>query len=150
MSGLVDRFELITDTHEALVCAVKILLGWHSSVSHFRTGKDVDGHPYLILMWAEGDQPYRGQPLLAKMKDPSAITDQLFAWLKEQEYGRQPDHDGSNGKGFYVSITGPIIERKPNKYYNKDDGWSKPMNDTYDTSFYDVLCIRPWWVEYHK
>ena len=134
MSGLVDTLDMSTDFRGSLVLAIGILLKWDSSVSHYRTGQDIDGKPYLILMWHEDK---KSTPLMAKMQEAEAIADQIYAWLKTQDYGRQPDHDGSNNKGWRITNNGPKIK----------DG---PHYPEYDSSFYDVLCVRPHWIEYHK
>lgn len=134
MSGLVDVLDISTDDRGSLVLAIKILQKWDKSVSHYRTGQDIDGKPYLILMWSDDK---KSTPLMAKMEEAEAIADQIYAWLKTQEYGHQPDHDGSNNKGWRITNKGPKI--KEGQYYPE-----------YDSSFYDVLCVRPHWIEYHK
>ena len=144
MPGLVEHLSLQTDAHESLVLAIKILQQWTSKVTHYRTGVDIHGRPYLILMWHE-DTAKKCSSLLAPMADPKAIADQIYAWLREQEYGQEPDTDGSNNKGFALTDRGPLLEQKPYKY-----DWGSGTHDTYDTSFYDFVCIRPCWITYGK
>lgn len=136
--SLVQDFTLQADTREQLVLAVNILLKWTNKVTHYRTGVDKNGLPYLVLMWSEGDSPRKGTPLMASMDKAEAIADQLLAWLKSQEYGREPDHDGSNHRGYTVT------------------NWAPEMRDPQhtwgirDRSPYDFLYIAPTWIEYHK
>ena len=133
MSGLLEKLDVATDTRSALINVIKITQEWNSKVTHYRTGKDIRGVPYLILMWSDNKG---SMPLIAPMDNPDAIADQIYAWLKNQDYGRQPDHDGSNNKGWRVTMNGPVISEE--KYSNTDH------------TFYDVMCIQPYWVEYHK
>lgn len=134
MSGLVEILDVATDDRESLVLAIKILLKWDRKVSHYRSGTDINSKPYLILMWHE-NHPMT-LPLIAPMNEADAISDQIYAWLKTQDYGREPDHDGSNHKGWRVTNRGPKVNE--DTYFNTD---STP---------YDVLCVHPHWIEYHK
>ncbi len=149
MAGLVEHLKVATDSHKSLVNVIKILQEWNKTVSHFRTGKDYLDRPYLILMWSEDSQK-KCQPLIAPMDNPEAIADQIYAWLKTQEYGSEPDHDGSNHMGWIATNRGPITSRKPNQYHRPELEHSQYWSNTYDTSFYDVICIQPYWVEYGK
>lgn len=67
------------------------------SHSHYsRLVEDPEGHATLIILWHEeqGSQllPY---PLTL---DQTAIF--IEGWLKNVDYGKEPDHDGDNGKGW--------------------------------------------------
>lgn len=53
----------------------------------------------FILFWAEGAKDMVHLP--AKM-DQEQIIPLIKAWLSEADYGREPDHDGDNGKGWRV------------------------------------------------
>ncbi len=150
MSGLVEVLKVATDSRESLVHVIKILQRWNSGVTHYRTGKDINGLSYLILMWHQGESHLKAQPLLAPMKDAEAIADQISAWLKVQEYGPQPDHDGSNNRGWIATNSGPVVSETPNEYYKPDQDSHWKTFKTYDSSFYDVICIQPYWIEYHK
>jgi hypothetical protein len=52
----------------------------------------------LIFCWAEHKEAIK---LPFKM-DSKRATDFTVAWLSEVDYGKQPDHDGDNGKGWRV------------------------------------------------
>lgn len=150
MPGLVELLTVATDAQDSLIDVIRILQRWNSSVSHYRTGIDVDGKPYLILMWNEGDGRTKGTPLMARMTDPRAIADQLYSWLTEQQYGEEPDHDGSNRRGWKATQAGPAITRVDNPHHDPKWEYSQRYNCTYDRSSHDVICVQPHWIEYHK
>jgi hypothetical protein len=138
MSGLVQRFHLEADTHAQLVSAIAILLEWNSTgVKFYATGKDHARAPYLSLLWGKPDAAPDVQAFIAPMADPEAIAMQIEAWLKTAEYGRQPDHDGDNGKGYRLVNGGPTLSA-PGTW--KNNPWG----------FYSVLTVTPCWIEYHK
>ncbi len=138
MSGLVQCFQLEADTHKQLVAAVTILLEWNrSGVKFYTTGKDHFGAPYLSLLWGKPDRADDVLPLIAPMTDAEAIATQIEAWLKSTEYQREPDHDGSNNKGYHIVGQGPALG-PPGSFY--PNHWA----------FYTVLTVKPCWIEYHK
>lgn len=66
---------------------------------HFnRFVESVGGTPTLILYWHEHSG---GTPLPYAMGELSTLPF-IQGWLNDVDYGRQPDHDGSNGKGWRV------------------------------------------------
>lgn len=83
------------------------------------------GIPTLILLWSEDRQgaslPY---PL-----DLDRATGFVEGWLEGVERGQQPDHDGSNGKGWFVFT----------------DGWGHVADLQYA-----VVGIQPAWAMYGK
>lgn len=56
---------------------------------------------FLVLSWAADDSEKHKNVLPAFMACEAASS---FAWnwLTHQDYGEQPDHDGSNEKGFVL------------------------------------------------
>ena len=137
MAGLVQHFTLEADSQEQLVLAIKILQRWHKKVTHYVAGVDRDNVPFLSLLW--GDHK-RGEalPLIAPLDDADAIALQVQSWLKTVEYGRQPDHDGDNSKGFrLLGAKGPAMYPA--------DSWR-----SCDWDFYSVLTVQPKWIEYGK
>lgn len=135
----IETFILEADKHEQLVLAIRILQHWHRSVSHFITGIDTKGVPYLSLLWTDPGGTTKATPLLAPMHDADAIALQVQSWLKTINYGREPNHDGSNTKGFRVTNKGPDA-------YNVD----APAWMICPWSFYTFLTVKPFWNEYHK
>lgn len=64
-----------------------------------------DGTPTLILLWSHEQAP-GVMPLAFKMTPAHAIPF-VKGWLENAaDPGQQPDHDGSNGRGFYVFTEG--------------------------------------------
>lgn len=53
----------------------------------------------LVLSWG-GDEKYKN--VLPAFMDCEAASSFAWNWLNRQEYPPQPDHDGSNAKGFIV------------------------------------------------
>lgn len=147
MSGILEYFDVASDTRKQLVQAIQITQAWNKRVTHYRTGKDIRGVPFLIFMWHE----HNGSPaLIAPLEDAEAIADQIYAWLRIQDYGRQPDHDGDNHKGWRVNIKGPVKSKVQNEYFKPEQEWSQPWDITYDHTSYDVFCVQPLWIEYGK
>ena len=79
----------------------------------------------LVLYWTEADNV---TPFLSKMTF-SEVEPLVQGWLKEQDYGEQPDHDGSNGKGWHV--------------YN--EAWGHVNNE-----WEAFVAIEPAWAMYGK
>jgi hypothetical protein len=66
----------------------------------------VRSSPFLVLSW-EGGPRQSGEFSKTKHRLPSGMDSALAAdfawsWLVEQDYGSQPDHDGSNHRGFIL------------------------------------------------
>jgi len=56
----------------------------------------------LILLWTKAtwaEEPVNYFPAPIEVEQAEGM---IKAWLKEQDYGSQPDHDGDNGKGFRI------------------------------------------------
>ena len=58
----------------------------------------VIGAPCLVFSWHAEEKMY---PFPSKISSQLAATF-AWEWLSKQNYGQQPDHDGSNHKGFIV------------------------------------------------
>lgn len=147
MSGLIQQFCVESDDMEVLVNSIRILQSWHSKVTHYRTGNDINGVPYLCLMWAAGDKKPNVIPLMAELKSPDAIAHQIYAWLQGVEYPERPDIDGDSHKGFRVTydFDNPVLERREVSHPLHPSSY-----DVCDSSFYDFAVFRPRWIEYHK
>ena len=52
----------------------------------------------LILYWADSS---RAEKLPGPM-DAAQLVDFAWEWLQKQDFGKQPDHDGSNSKGWRI------------------------------------------------
>jgi hypothetical protein len=55
-------------------------------------------HPRLIFYWIE-DKTALELPFPMDVDDAINFA---WGWLQKQDYGEEPDHDGSDGKGFAV------------------------------------------------
>lgn len=82
----------------------------------------------MILYWSDQDtqKPINRFPAVMGIEELAPI---IKAWLSERQYGPQPDHDGSNSKGWRV--------------YN--EGWAQ-VNGEWQA----FVAIEPVWLEYGK
>ena len=79
----------------------------------------------LILMWTNRDNAVK----FDKPKGRAELVDFAWQWLQDQDYGPQPDHDGSNGKGWRIF----------------NESWGHVNND------WAAFCaIQPVWAMYGK
>ena len=102
--------------------------------------------------WGWGEHPEKGlilfaHPLSGRTKDlfPSnpfptrlrldQVVPMVKQWLSVQQYGREPDHDGSNSKGWHVFTEsyGGIL-----------------LTDGYQNSWEAICAIKPVWIEHGK
>ena len=87
--------------------------------------KKVDGQ--LILGRAQEGDP--GWVIMLAPVTAEEAVPMVKMWLREQDYGREPDIDGSCSKSWRV-FNGP---------------WGYAGND-----WRGVVAIEPYWAEYHK
>ena len=55
----------------------------------------------LVFFWSDYEK-IEGFMALPFELDADGATDFAERWLKETDYGEEPNHDGSNGKGYRV------------------------------------------------
>ncbi len=80
----------------------------------------------LVFFWADTVKPDTYVALPFKL-DAKGAADFAERWLAEQDYGREPDHDGHNRKGYTIEAG-----------WNRFEWWS-------------ALCsITPTWAEFGK
>lgn len=103
--------------------AMRLAFSNHSTAVAYAITED-DG---LILLWC-ADARIKSTDLPYPMKIEAAIQF-VWNWLEQADYGRQPDHDGDNGKGWTVHR----------------DGWGHVAG-----SFYSICGIKPTWAMYGK
>lgn len=82
----------------------------------------------LVLYWSGSENTSDVQPLLFPLTKDN-ITDFVWSWLSAQDYGREPNHDGHNGKGWRVYCEG---------WGHVDNHWSA------------FVAISPTWAMYGK
>ena len=79
----------------------------------------------LILYWTDRDHATKlPRPMSMKRYIEFAIE-----WLHKQDYGKEPDHDGSNGKGWRVF----------------NESWGHVKSD-----WGGICAIQPVWAMYGK
>lgn len=85
------------------------------------------GKERLILFWYHSD---RQDTQLPYEMEFDAYVNFAWGWLQQADFGEEPDHDGSNGKGFRV--------------YNEDWGFIQ------EGSHGSFVAIEPAWAMYGK
>jgi hypothetical protein len=146
------RLDVVNEGEAALRLALALAMGQHAQVTHWKVskarrvtrywaleGKPTHGHseelvvdpadakarPTLILLWHDEGQ---ATPLPAPMELEATVSF-VKNWLAHATYGREPDHDGSNGRGFRV--------------------FTEDWGHVYD-HHYAVVGIQPAWAMYGK
>lgn len=83
----------------------------------------------LVFYWS--DPGIKGAVPLMHPHDPSEAAAEAWGWLtKIAKYEQEPDHDGSNKKGYIIQ---------------NDKKWSQVNG-----SFYGILKVSPTWCMYGK
>lgn len=98
-----------------LTLCLKLAFANHSHASHWSIHSGVkktlpgiradrtlwDKKPRLILHWHNLANDARLIPFLGKT-DHEAASSAVISWLKDIDYGQEPDHDGDNSKGWRI------------------------------------------------
>lgn len=82
----------------------------------------------LVFRWHDGSSS-RSSTKFPTPVNAEAACDFAWGWLRTQDYGKQPDHDGDNGKGWRI--------------YN--ESWGHVASD-----HYAFIAIQPAWAMYGK
>lgn len=87
-------------------------------------------HPRMILYWTEPSETInKGYVPLPYRMSAEEVSHLAYGWLLRQDYGEEPDHDGSNGRGFAV--------------YN--ESWEQVAHE------WQAMCaVSPQWAWYPK
>lgn len=119
---IMDNFEMrvlsMVKTHFEMALRMAFDAAPGKKATHYRVTKK---HGF-IFCWHESEHK-DVQPLPYEMGFAEAVPF-AWGWLKKQDYGREPDHDGSNQKGFLI--------------YNED--WGHVDGDSYA-----FIAIKPEW-----
>lgn len=92
--------------------------------------EDLDGDLALVFRWIKVEKFVEDGPINLPFKlDAAGAADFAVRWLKEQDYGREYDHDGHNNRGWRM-ITGD---------------WGHVGGDQYA-----ICAIVPCWAMYGK
>jgi hypothetical protein len=115
------------ETRNILLESLRLAMARHGTVSHFGAtaslvqDRKLVSPARLTLYWSGTAD---GTPFPAYMT-AELIEPIVRTWLADQEYGPQPDHDGDNGKGWYIGAGTDYV--------------------------YQVTCyIEPRWITYGK
>jgi hypothetical protein len=84
----------------------------------------------IVLLWSASNVYQKPAIPLPYPMQLEAATEFLWHWLQSSDFGRQPDHDGDNGKGFEVT-TG--------------NGWGHV-----EECHYSIVGVYPDWQMYGK
>lgn len=129
-----DNFELkvVSEGKDTLLLAMRLAFIEYEKASHWR----VDDEKGMILYWSVSDSPFTGKEQIKPFITPlnaEQITEQVWLWLEgadiEKYDGPEPDHDGSNGRGFCL--------------YTEE--WGKIGDEDYA-----FVAIKPTWAMYGK
>ena len=102
-----------------------MVLGKHNSKSKKFEYYEIDEKLGLILYWTESKNAIK----LPYPMDAKALVDFAWNWLQSADYGREPDHDGDNGKGWRIYT----------------EGWGQVKSD-----WATICAIEPIWAMYGK
>ncbi len=97
----------------------------------------------LVIFWAADPDWKHGIQATPFGMDAERATDFVLAWLEEQKYPEQPDHDGSNTEGFWLTT-----ESRPEFMWAgacerglQEVRWTIPAG-----SHYAIFAVKPEWV----
>ena len=116
------RFDMVSEGDETLRQAFA-LGGQRNKVVAYRVSPEKG----LIFYWVESKRP--GYTPLPYPMTLQQAADFAIGWLANADYGREPDHDGDNGKGW--------------RLYN--ESWGHV-----DGEYQAFLAVQPVWACYGK
>lgn len=94
----VDNFRFDITADRDLEAVLSLAFARHAKAVAWRADT-YDDKPRLVLAWTDAGEGWT--PLLAAA-GPQQAAAMIQQWLDERDYGPEPDHDGSNGRGFRV------------------------------------------------
>lgn len=129
------RIDVQSEGRDNLALVMQIIFKSHRRATHYA----IRGPEYsaktpkprrLVLYWTQpSGSGSDGVLPLPFTLDQEGATDFAHNWLKELDYGTEPDHDGDNGKGWRV--------------YN--EAWGHV-----DSHWAGFVAISPAWAMYGK
>lgn len=90
------QFDMTAEGDDKLRAALALFT--HDTV----TGYSVTGNRKLVFYWSDSDRAH-------KLPFPMTLAqaaDFAIGWLEHADYGDEPDHDGSNSKGWRIYCEG--------------------------------------------
>lgn len=130
--SVVQDLVVAADELKALEKAISILMHHHSKVAGFRVFEGVDDEPpILALCWHAGEKNIT--PLLTPMASAETVAAMVCDWLVavKDQYGREPDTDGSTSRGWRIETR-------------------RPPRLGYEYMGYVTAFITPEWIVYGK
>lgn len=143
-----DNFNISITSEGSLVSAMRIAFGAHRKSVGYAIRPMVEGEKYVAPSGAHPHQMgWKTEPKSLRLVfywakidrldfvefpfeyDADGAADFADRWLKSVDYGKQPDHDGDNGKGW--------------KLYN--EGWGHV-----DGHWQAFVAVSPRWAMYGK
>lgn len=118
-----DNFHIDLSNDKNLVEAMTIAFRGYKAV-----GYAVIPEKGMVFFWMECPEAPGYTSLPFKM-DAKGAAEFALRWLAEADYGRQPDHDGDNGKGW--------------RLYTDSWGRIAPWHRS-------IAAVQPCWAEYGK
>jgi hypothetical protein len=106
MSGLLQKFEVSSDTLEQLEAAISIVLPWHrNGASCFRVGKTDAGFSWVEFSYHNHLVPPKEgfSPLPYRLDTLPKLFSFVRDWLSSAERGQRFDTDGSCAEGWEVT-----------------------------------------------
>lgn len=106
-----DNFQVSVagDSYEQFSMAIDLIWNeqpYRKAYHYYINDEHVPSHSRIVLIWTEDvsipHSRYKIQSLPYPL-DKVAGKAFLWNWLQQARYPEQPDHDGDNEKGFYIS-----------------------------------------------
>lgn len=119
-----DNFHLdfTSDRHQAFLDAFGLLRDRSSKVVGYKHDKAKNR---LVLYWAADEPGVTELPFPMDLHEAALFA---WGWLGHAEYGPEPDHDGSNHKGYRVYAD----------HYGLGESWKA------------LVSVEPRWAEFGK
>ena len=95
------RLDIITEGRANFALAMRLACGNHRKTVAYLSGKYLLADT-LMLFWTLPKPNIHGACQLPHEMTCDEATEFAWGWLQHADYGEEPDHDGSNGKGFRV------------------------------------------------
>lgn len=124
------RFDVTSDNPEHLRAVMRVAFAKHSvAVGYAVDPGDGKTPPRLILFWTDPDRSYAGFCRFPSGVGVDGATVLVTEWLNTGRYGREPDHDGTNRKGFRV--------------FNEGCGYVSDQHSAF-------VGVEPTWIKYFR
>lgn len=118
----VDVFEFEISADRGLEEALEVAVSQKKNISLWKEDKGVLKFGYGGSDSSKNWIPFLGTPTTQE------LSRLIIDWLKKQEYGNEPDLDGSCNKGWQVTS----------------------HKDIYSNDWQHVFSVKPCWIKYHK